>query len=389
MELSRVLVSLADNAAMSLKVEAAAVCLLDESSRRLRVAAVHGLPAETLNRAPQDIHACGLEREALAGLAVLAADERQELLGEWAGENLRSGLCIPLVHEGKPLGTLGVYAAQPARFCREDASTLEPLAELGAAAIAAAQALAELKTMELQQAQFIRIATHELRSPVTVSQSLVRSVLKGYAGAMSDKQAEVFTRISRRLDLLETLINDLLDLAAGKAAGAAKAEPVLLNASIGRVVLLLQPRAEDKGIRVTFQPHRGQLIVRGTEDGLDRIFVNLVGNAIKYTPTGGAVAVSVQQKEGQAQVEISDTGIGIPEQAMPELFKEFYRAPNAKQSGEVGTGLGLAIAKNLAEQYGGRIHVKSSEGRGTTFTVTFPLIDPNGLENPLGSILFK
>jgi two-component system phosphate regulon sensor histidine kinase PhoR len=179
--------------------------------------------------------------------------------------------------------------------------------------------------------------------------------------------------ISRRLDLLENLINDLLDLAAGKAAGAAKAEPVLLNASIGRVMLLLQPRAEDKGIRMTFQPCRDQLVVQGTEDGLDRIFVNLVGNAIKYTPSGGTVGVSLQQVEGQAQLEISDTGIGIPEQAMPELFKEFYRAPNAKQSGEVGTGLGLAIVKNLVEQYGGRIQVKSREGRGTTFTVAFPL----------------
>jgi signal transduction histidine kinase len=188
-------------------------------------------------------------------------------------------------------------------------------------------------------------------------------------------QADVFARISRRLDLLENLINDLLDLAAGKAPELAEAqEPVVLNASLGRVMLLLQPRAEDKGLDMTFRLCHDQLVVEGTEEGLDRIFVNLVGNAVKYTPPGGTVTVSVQQIDGQAQVEVSDTGIGIPEEALPHLFKEFYRAPNAKKLAEVGTGLGLAIVQDLVDRYGGRVWVKSAVGSGTTFTVTFPLV---------------
>ena len=225
--------------------------------------------------------------------------------------------------------------------------------------------------LEANQAQFIRVTTHELRSPVTVAQSLVRGVL--YAGDLSDRQMEVFTRIGRRLDGLENLINDLLDLATGKAPGPAEEGPVVLNASLGRVVLLLQPRAEDKSLEMTFQPCRDQLVVRGTEEGLDRIFVNVVGNAVKYTPSGGDVTISMQQVDGQAQVEVADTGIGIPEEALPHLFEEFYRAPNAKKT-EVGTGLGLAIVKDLVERYGGRIQVKSTVGVGTTFTVTLPLL---------------
>jgi len=372
MELSHVLTYLAESAAIALRADAAAVCLLDESGTRLSVAAIHGLPAELLDRGPQEIQSCALDREAMSSRAAVVADAQHGPL-ELPGQDFRAGLCTPLIHEGQPVGTLHVYATVPERFSEDDAVTLRPLVDLGVAAITATRAMAELEALEANQAQFIRVMTHELRSPVVVAQSLVRNVLEGYAGKLTDKQADVFTRINRRLDGLENLINDLLDLAAGKALGPAEEGPVVLNASIGRVVLLLQPRAEDKSLEMTFQSCRDQLVVRGTEEGLDRVFVNVVGNAVKYTSPGGAVAVSVQQVDGQAQVEVADTGIGIPEEALPHLFEEFYRAPNAKKT-EVGTGLGLAIVKDLVERYGGRIQVKSTVGVGTTFTVTLPLL---------------
>jgi signal transduction histidine kinase len=392
MDFSYVLVCLAESAAIALQADAAAVCLLDESGTHLRLAAVHGLPTELLARAPQEFHACANDREALAGHVVVIADvqhdQRETGATQFAqggqvelpGEEFHAELCIPLIHEDKPVGTLHVYATQPARFCENDATLLRPLADLGAAAIATTRAVESLEALEASQAQFIRVATHELRSPVAVAQSLVRNVLKGYTGGLTDLQTEVFTRISRRLDLLETLVNDLLDLAAGKSPGRAQEEPVVLNASIGRVMLLLQPRAEDKGLEMTLRSCRDQLVVRGTEEGLDRIFVNVVGNAVKYTPPGGAVTISVQPVDGQpegckqAQVEVADTGIGIPEEALPHLFEEFYRAPNAKKGAEVGTGLGLAIVQDLVERYGGHIQVKSTVGVGTTFTVTLPLL---------------
>ena len=383
MELSHVLTRLAESAAIALRADAAAVCLLDESGTRLSVAAVHGLSAELLDRAPQEIQSCALDREALTGHAVVMADVQHDrrsicVLGaKRPGEEFHAGLCTPLVYEGQPVGTLHVYATVPGCFCEDDAVRLRPLADLGAAAVATAHALEALETLEASQAQFIRVATHELRAPVAVAQSLVRNVLKGYTGGLTDLQADVFTRISRRLDGLENLINDLLDLAAGQAPGQAEEGPVVLNASIGRVMLLLQPRAEDKGLDLTLRPCRDQLVVRGTEEGLDRIFVNVVGNAVKYTPPGGAVTVSVQVDQ-QAHVEVADTGIGIPEEALPHLFEEFYRAPNAKNA-EVGTGLGLAIVKDLVERYGGRVLVKSIVGVGTTFTVTFPLISAGAM----------
>ncbi len=373
MELEHVLTRLAEGARQALQVDAAAVRLLDEGGVHLAVAAVSGLPAALLQREPIAVECSPFDERVLSGQPAIIADARADLRAGDVPEGYCSVLCVPLAHEGGLVGTLHVYAAVPQRFDEEDAALLMPLADMGTAAIAATRALVALEALEASKGQFIRVATHELRSPVTVAQSLVRSVLKGYAGALTDKQADVLSRISRRLDFLESLINDLLDLAAGKAPELAEEEgPVLLNASVGRAILPLQPRAEEKGLDVRLQPCRARLIVWGTEDGLDRIFVNLVSNAVKYTPSGGSVTVSMRQVEGQAQVKVTDTGIGIPEEALPHLFEEFYRAPNAKALDAIGTGLGLAIVKDLVERCGGRIEVESAVGQGSTFTMTFP-----------------
>ena len=114
------------------------------------------------------------------------------------------------------------------------------------------------------------------------------------------------------------------------------------------------------------------MVVWATEDGLDRILVNLVGNAVKYTPTGGQVTIEACIFDHEISVTITDTGIGIPADALPHLFEEFYRAPNVRAANIIGTGLGLAIVKRLVERYSGRIEVESTVGQGTTFTLTFP-----------------
>jgi signal transduction histidine kinase len=219
----------------------------------------------------------------------------------------------------------------------------------------------------------IRVAAHELRSPVVVAQSMVRGVLDGYAGAITEEQADIFGRISHRLDFLESQVNDLLDLAAGQAADPEEETTVGLNSLVERVVSQLQPRAEEKGIDLVHWTYREELVVRGTEEGFERVIENLVENAVKYTPAGGNVYVIVQRIRGdEIEVRVIDTGIGIPDEALPHLFEEFYRASNAKASGEVGTGLGLAIVKDLVDRYGGNIEVESAVGKGSTFTVTFP-----------------
>ncbi|MBN1812018.1 MAG: GAF domain-containing sensor histidine kinase [Anaerolineae bacterium] len=375
MELERVLNRLAEAARRVIEADATTVCLLDEDGHHLTVAAVCGPATASWPSRSVRVDDSPLDREALSGHPVVVTDSRSDPRAANAPGDFRSILCVGLVHEDTPLGTLRAYADARYRFDEQDTARLVALADLGAAAAAATRAVSALEALEVSKGQFIHVATHELRSPVSVAQSLVRGVLKGYAGEMTEKQTDVFGRISRRLDFLETLVNDLLDLAAGKSPELAEEEgPVLLNAAVGRAVLLFQPRAEEKGVEIKLQPCRDQLIVWGTEGGLDRAFVNLISNAVKYTPSGGSVIVTVRKTDGRARVEVTDTGIGIPEQALSHLFEEFYRAPNAKASGEVGTGLGLAIVKDLVERYGGRITVESQVGEGSTFTVTFPIV---------------
>ena len=373
MELEQILTRLAEGARQVLQADGAAVHLVETEGARFKIAAVCGLPA-SLEQAVSAGQACSpLEEEALGGQPVVVTDARTDPRAVNVPGDFHSLLCLPLICEDAPLGTLQVYTVDPRQFDEDDVRLLAPLAEMGAVAIAKVCALGALEEVTADKSRFVRIVTHELRAPVSVTQSLVRGVLQGYAGELSDKQADVFARISRRLDLLEDLVNDLLDLAVGQAPSLDQEEsPVSLNGSIGRAMLLLQPGAEEKGLDVSLDLCREQLVVWGTEEGLDRIFVNLVGNAIKYTPSGGTVIVTMRCLEGFAQVDVADSGIGIPEKALPQLFAPFYRAPNAKDAA-VGTGLGLAIVKDLATRFGGRIAVESQEGEGSTFTVTLPI----------------
>jgi signal transduction histidine kinase len=373
-ELDQVLGRLAEGVRQVLQADAAAVCLLDGDDAHLTVTAASGLPAESWSRESIEVAGSPLDREALSGRPIIVADAHTDPRATNVPGDYFSILCVPLMHEGSPVGTLHVYAVAPQCFCEEHAALLMPLADLGAATVVAARALTMQEESEASKAHFIHVAAHELRSPITVTQSLVRGVLKGYLGELTDQQIEVFMRISRRLDFLEGLVNDILDLAEAESLKLTWEErPVLLNAAVGQAVLLLQPRAEEKGLEITLRPYRRRLVVWGTEEGLSRIFVNLISNAVKYTPSGGIVTVSMRQVDEQAQVEVTDTGIGIPEEAFPHLFEEFYRAPNAKALEEIGTGLGLTIVKDLVERYDGHVDVESIEGQGSTFTVTFPV----------------
>jgi two-component system phosphate regulon sensor histidine kinase PhoR len=149
-----------------------------------------------------------------------------------------------------------------------------------------------------------------------------------------------------------------------------------VQVDLGELVLkvteLIRSGAEEKELNYQVEIGAGQLTLTGVEDDLERIVINLVNNAVKYTPVGGSVLVKVGLDAGEIELQVSDTGIGIPEEAMPRMFSEFYRAKNAKALEVEGTGLGLVITKELVEKHGGRISVESTLGEGSRFTVHLP-----------------
>jgi signal transduction histidine kinase len=227
--------------------------------------------------------------------------------------------------------------------------------------------------MDREKSRFVRTATHELRSPINVTESLLTALANGYVGQLSAEHIDVVNRAIKRVRALKSLVNDLLDLAAGKAlAQPTERRRVPLGALVTEVCEPLQARAAGKGITLAADLPAAPIEVLADPADLDRIVTNLVGNAVKYTVAGG-VTVSLAVDGAFARLAVADTGIGIPEESLPKLFQEFYRARNAKALDEAGTGLGLTIVKDLVDRYGGRVSVESREGVGTTFTVVLPL----------------
>ena len=234
----------------------------------------------------------------------------------------------------------------------------------------------EMERLNEFKSAFMLLVAHELRSPVNGAQSLVRTLLSGLAGELNPKQGELLTRVEARFDSLLDLINDLLTLAAGKTIAAGKPlEAVPLGAVIRRLMEHYSVEAKNARVALVGEIPEQDLNVRATPDDLGLIFGNLIGNAIKYTPSGGRVRVAVEKEAGWAVITVSDTGIGIPDEALAKIGDEFFRAINAKKAGIKGTGLGLSIVNQTMKRLDGRISVQSTEGKGTTFTLRLPL-DP-------------
>lgn len=381
LELQGVLNRFVESTAKVLEVRACSIRLLDVTGKRLEPVATYGLSQSYLDKGPIDLETNQLARQVLAGRVVNIPDVSQSSLlqfPEWARqEGIRSMLSAPLNGKKEPIGILRAYAEEPGRFTADDEAFLVAIAAQGSIAIENALAYQAIEALDANKSTFIRMVTHELRSPVSVARSLLRTTIGGFAGEISEQQKDILSRASRRLDFLQKLIDDLLDLAAGKIQTfQEKTEPVPVLEVLQRVVERFRLPAQEKNLRLELvdRLEKPAAAVQATPDGLDRVFNNLVANAVKYTPPGGSASVALSPHDGGIKVEVSDTGIGIPEEALEHMFEEFYRAPNAKEMDREGTGLGLTIVKDTVTRYGGRIEVKSKVGEGTTFTVTLPLV---------------
>ncbi|MBN2469503.1 MAG: GAF domain-containing sensor histidine kinase [Anaerolineae bacterium] len=369
---------LAANATLALSGSGAAIRLLTPAGDRLEMVAAHGLSRMYLEKGPVELAQSQLDREALSGKPVRICDPqhdpRIQYPREMAAEGIRSLIVAPIMGQRSPLGVLRVYSDNPDCFTDEDVDFVVAIAQQGAIALENAIAHEALTKADQQRAQFVRIVTHELRAPVTGAQSLVSLLAKGYVGELTPEQLDIITRLEKRFDLFLALINDLLAFAAGKAVETDEAlVTVPLCKTLREITERLSPLAAQKQIALSFTCPDEALYVQATPEGLIRVFENLVGNAIKYTPQEGTVGVRIWQEGDRAQVTVADTGIGIPEDDLEKLGQEFFRATNARQSEITGTGLGLAIVKQLIERFGGLLSIQSTLGEGSTFTVSLPL----------------
>lgn len=377
LDLQTVLNRLVESTARVLGCKGAAIRLLDLQRRQVAFVATYGLSEDYVEKVPQDFGKARLDQATLAGEPIFVTDApedpriwNQTRVRE---EGIEAMLSVPLAGKGGPLGVLRAYGGEGHRFSDEDAAFLELVAGHGAVAIENAQAYRMLEEMDREKSRFVRIATHELRSPISVTESLLTAMVGGYLGDLSPEHAAVIQRALKRVQALQALVNDLLDLASGKVeAKASDRRRVAVNAIVDEVCDRLQATAKGKGITLTFSGPASDVEVTADPADLDRLVNNLVGNAVKYT-RWGSVRVTLAREEDRLVLVVADTGIGIPEESLPRLFQEFHRAKNAKALEEAGTGLGLAIVKDLVDRYGGTIAVDSRVNEGTKFTVSFPM----------------
>ncbi len=382
LELSQVLNLLTRNTAEVMQVRACSIRMLDATGQRLNPVAEYGLSQGYLNKGPLELKNNPLVREVLSGKIINVQDINQSSLLQYpvaaAQEGIRSILTAPLMGKSGPLGILRAYSQEINHFSKDDEAFLAAIAAQGSIAIENALAYQAIETLDATKSQFVRMVTHELRSPVSVTRSLLRTITAGYTGGLNDQQRDILERALKRVDALQRLIDDLLDLAAGKVElkSHGEAEVIRLDEVIEQVINRFEISAREKEIALGWQNTLSDdsIVVKATKEGLDRVLNNLVSNAIKYTLPKGKVTVTLGCDSDEAFITIEDTGIGISEDALPHLFQEFYRAPNAKEINHEGTGLGLAIAKDIVTRFGGRVGVKSTMGVGSQFTVILPLL---------------
>lgn len=271
-------------------------------------------------------------------------------------------------HGLRPLTSMGAEAQAITATTLETRLTVPAAAELEQLAVSFNTVLDRLGSALSTQRRFMADASHELRTPISIMRTAA-DVTLSRAARDEGEYREALAAVSQQASRLTRLVDDMLVLARADGGGY----PVVL-ASVNLAALVSEcvgeqrPRADDKGItvRTSLEP----VMLKGDEALLRRMLSNLLGNALKYTPRGGSIDVSLEREEGEVVLRVADTGPGIPAEDRERVFERFVRLDPARGAG--GAGLGLAIARWVAEAHSGRVRIVSSGSGGSVFAVSLP-----------------
>lgn len=233
--------------------------------------------------------------------------------------------------------------------------------------------LEDAKNAGKRKNEFISSVSHELRTPLTSIKGYASILLAGRLGAIPEQVKERLAKINRHSDELVHMVNDLLDISRIESGRIAmKLEPLNLTAIVEQIVDMLSVQAKEKEVNLIVDIPADANSVYADKSQVERVFINIIANALKFTPAGGRISIRTHKKGVFVQVEINDNGCGIPKEAQAKIFEEFYRVDNAINQETKGTGLGLALTKHIVEAHEGKISVESTPGHGSTFVFTLP-----------------
>ena len=229
----------------------------------------------------------------------------------------------------------------------------------------------ETRLHELEQTRrdFISSVSHELRTPLSSINLMIETILDNDGDV---EAIDIFLpRIKREVDRMVRLVVDLLDLARAESGQMRLHREVVDLANVGTTIArTFEPRAAQLGVALVFDG--GETRINGDADRLAQVFVNLIDNALRHTPAGGNVVVSVRADENAASLVVRDDGVGIPYNDLPHVFERFYVVDRSRTRESTGTGLGLSIVKQVVEAHGGTVTADSEFGFGATVTCVFP-----------------
>jgi len=236
------------------------------------------------------------------------------------------------------------------------------------------EANAQLRELSAMKEEFLALTTHDLRSPLTVISGVINFFTSGRLGELTPEQKNMVEMMERNTQNLIELVNDLLD-ASKLESGTMRldATGISLRALIEELREEMQPLAAEKGIALEELVPEDLPQLRADRAKLRRVLVNLVSNALKFTPKGGRVRLSAAREGSFVRVSVSDTGVGIAPDDLRDIFDKYAQARSRATRSEKGTGLGLYITRQLVELHGGKIEVRSEVGKGSTFSFTIPI----------------
>jgi signal transduction histidine kinase len=233
--------------------------------------------------------------------------------------------------------------------------------------------MTELRRLEQLRDEFLSTAAHELKTPIATIKGYVQLLERWAPGGHEPREGKAFQVLIRQCDRLNELVQELLEVSRLQLRRLAlKPRRVELGALVADVVERLQ--ATTRAHRLVLE-REGDVAVEVDRERIDQVLVNLLDNAIKFSPEGGAIRVRVGERDGMAVVSIQDPGMGIPKERQGQIFQRFYRAHEGLASDRGGMGIGLHLSEQLIQSHGGRLWFESEEGKGSTFSFSLALAE--------------